>query len=187
MTSLNCRQMTLSELPEVLVLDQACFGGLWSPESYQRELDSPNSNLLVLEAVRSPDSRSSIIGIGCLWAIVDEAHITLLGIAPAYRGRGLGQWLLLHLLQSAYTRGLTYATLEVRESNQLAQRIYHKYGFRVAGRRQRYYSDGENALILWRNALQEAIFTTTSQTWKELLVNKLTQQGWQLSEFSLSL
>ncbi len=35
-------------LSAVLELDNLCFGGLWTLEGYQRELDSPNSVLLGL-------------------------------------------------------------------------------------------------------------------------------------------
>ncbi|MEL6381750.1 MAG: ribosomal protein S18-alanine N-acetyltransferase [Cyanobacteria bacterium J06626_18] len=181
MTSLHCRPLAIADLPAVLKLDQACFGGLWSHEGYQRELDSPNSDLLILETLGTGalEQSPTLIGVGCLWAILDEAHITLLGIAPSQRRRGLGQWLLLKLLHCACDRGLTHATLEVRQSNQKAQALYNKLGFQIAGERRKYYVDGENALILWRNGLQDAVFRQALQTWTDEWQHKLSQQGWQ--------
>ncbi|MDA2917807.1 ribosomal-protein-alanine N-acetyltransferase RimI, partial [Nitrospinae bacterium AH_259_B05_G02_I21] len=44
--------------------------------------------------------------------------------------------------------GCTTASLEVRLSNEAAQQLYASYGFVVAGRRARYYQDGEDALIM---------------------------------------
>jgi ribosomal-protein-alanine N-acetyltransferase len=41
-------------------------------------------------------------------------------------------------------------TLEVRVSNEIAQRLYRKLGFKPAGIRPAYYSDdNEDALIMW--------------------------------------
>jgi len=114
-----------NRLPEVAALDRICFGGLWSVEGYRQELNNPNSDLLALSI--APDCQ--IIGISCAWSILDESHITLLGIHPQYRDQGLGQILLLQLLQKARKRGLKRATLEVRESNQIALYLYKKFGF----------------------------------------------------------
>lgn len=97
----------------------------------------------------------TLLGIGCLWAILEEAHITTLAIEPAQQGQKLGQLLLTELLLQAYYRGLERATLEVRASNERALKLYQKFGFSEAGIRKRYYSDGENARILWRSRLQK--------------------------------
>lgn len=92
--------------------------------------------------------------MGCLWAILEEAHIVTLAVDPHYQGRKLGQLLLTQLLLCGHRRGLTRATLEVRASNQKALKLYEKFDFKEAGIRKRYYADGENARILWRSGLQ---------------------------------
>jgi len=99
-------------------------------------------------------SSITLLGCGCLWAILEEAHITTLAIDPDYQGQKLGLLLLSDLIACAQRRGLTRATLEVRASNQKALRLYQKFDFKEAGQRKRYYADGENARILWRNHLQ---------------------------------
>ena len=141
----------LDQIPELVALDNSCLGGLWTFNGYKRELESPNSHFLVL----SLDSNQSIIGCGCFWEILEEAHITLLMIEPDYQGQGLGKLLLSHLLADAVKRKLERATLEVRASNQPALALYQKFGFQLAGRRKGYYRDtGEDALVLWRNNLR---------------------------------
>ncbi|MEM7796266.1 MAG: ribosomal protein S18-alanine N-acetyltransferase [Cyanobacteria bacterium P01_C01_bin.118] len=154
-TSLTCTVLNEQLLPAVLALDKICLGGLWTEAGYRREIDSPNSDLLVLFA------EQQVIGLGCLWAILEEAHITTLAIHPDYHRQRLGQLLLVQLLQSARQRELTRATLEVRASNQPALNLYKKFGFCTAGRRKRYYSDGEDALILWSSQLQTADYGST--------------------------
>ena len=152
-TSLTCQILNDELLPAVVQLDQICLGGLWTEAGYRREIDSPNSDLFVLLVAQD------VVGLGCLWAILDEAHITTLAIHPDYHRQRLGQLLLVQLLESACKRALTHATLEVRASNQRALSLYQKFGFCTAGRRKRYYSDDEDALILWRSQLQKPAFS----------------------------
>ncbi|MEC4807057.1 MAG: ribosomal protein S18-alanine N-acetyltransferase [Jaaginema sp. PMC 1079.18] len=146
------KPITAADLDAVVELDRVCLGGLWTKAGYQRELDSPNSELWAI--ARSPQQPQSLIALGCFWAILEEAHITLLAVAPAYRRQGLGRLLLATLLQQAQKRGLERATLEVRCSNQAAIALYQKFGFKIAGTRKKYYQDNqEDALILWLGGL----------------------------------
>ena len=177
MTSLELRRLTPEFLPAVVDLDQQCFGRLWTLEGYQRELESPNSDLLILV---DHDS-SLVLGLGCLWAILDEAHITIIAVHPDYQRQGFGQAILLVLLQSARQRGLERATLEVRISNQSAINLYQKFDFREAGRRKRYYPDtGEDASILWRGGLQHPNFPDLLTSWQTQICDRLHENNWTL-------
>lgn len=142
------------DLPFLLELDQLCLGGMWTEQGYQSELDNPHSHLFVLA---KDSSQSEIIGGGAFWSVLEEAHITLLMVAPDFRGLGLGSFLLAKLLEQAITLNLERATLEVKASNQTAIALYQKYGFKVAGTRRNYYQEtGEDALILWQNGLNSS-------------------------------
>ncbi|MBW4617538.1 MAG: ribosomal protein S18-alanine N-acetyltransferase [Desmonostoc vinosum HA7617-LM4] len=164
-------------LSAILELDQACFGGLWTLDAYQRELDSPNSDLLGLF---SPLSDPKLLGMGCFWSILEEAHITILAVHPQYHRQGLGQAVLYSLLQTACDRGLERATLEVRASNLAAISLYQKFGFKTAGRRRRYYQDNnEDALILWISELQQPQFQKTLDTGHTQISDRLRQSSWQ--------
>ena len=68
--------------------------------------------------------------------MVDEAHITAIAVAPAYRGLGVGELLLMGVIDVASGMGAQYVTLEVRVSNSLAQNLYRKYTFKETGVRQ---------------------------------------------------
>ena len=180
MICVTCRAVLTLDLPDVVTLDHRCFGGLWSEDGYRREIESPNSDLLALEITHPGEESGTIIGIGCAWAILEEAHITILGIDPTYQGRGLGQWLLTCLLGIASDRGLTHATLEVRQSNHIAQTIYAKFGFTVAGERRNYYADGESAFILWKSGLQHPDFTKALQEQRDRLSGRFSTQPLQI-------
>lgn len=185
--SLQICPVTEALLPQVLQLDQLCFGGLWTSEGYCREIHSPNSDLVVIYPVAVPavpnqtDAAPALLGLACLWAILDEAHITLLAIHPQYQTQGLGQTLLYWLLSSAHQRGLARATLEVRESNQAAIALYQKFGFQTAGRRRHYYHDtNEDALVLWRGGLQHPDFPQTLADWQAQVQDRLAQSNWRM-------
>lgn len=156
MSNIQIHPISIESIDRILVLDRLCFGGLWSADSYQRELISENSHFLAVTADSSlNDNVEAIVGFGCFWSILDEAHITLLGIHPEYQGRGLGQLLLCALLDRAREIEMKRATLEVRASNDRAIHLYQKHGFTVVGRRKKYYQDNdEDGVIMWRGGLQ---------------------------------
>lgn len=119
----------------------------------------PRRSLLPLHLGRRHDHEPispQIIGFAGMWQSFDEAHITTIGVDPAYRGQSLGELLLLSMFDAAIPRGANWLTLEVRVTNDAAQALYRKYGFTVHGVRKRYYSDNnEDALIMWSRALSE--------------------------------
>jgi [ribosomal protein S18]-alanine N-acetyltransferase len=190
MGQIFCVTPTPHHIPALVEFDRQVLGGLWSADGYQREMDSPNSCLRVLSPSplgiaatgtgRSTTAEPEFLGLGCYWAILDEAHITLLGILPAHQRQGLGRWLLLHLLEDAWERGMSRATLEVRISNQRAIGLYESLGFSPLGRRKRYYSDGEDALILWQNSLKTSAFQENLRSRRIAIEARLGQRGLQI-------
>ena len=141
--------MTLEDIPAVHAIERASFLVPWPDDAYRNELVT--NRLASYVVARAGDE---LVGFAGLWVMVDEAHITTFAVDPRWRRRGVGQWLLLRLLELANDRRAREATLEVRLSNMPARRLYEKYGFRPVGIRPRYYSDnGEDALIMTTDAL----------------------------------
>lgn len=98
--------------------------------------------------------REIIAGFAGMWLMIDEAHITTIGVGEHFRGLGLGELLLSSIMIEAAEIGAHRVTLEVRVSNNVAQSLYRKYGFVGEGIRKRYYSDNnEDALIMWSDSL----------------------------------
>ena len=104
-------------------------------------------------------------------------------IHPDYRGRGLGNLLLYRLLKQAVTQGLERATLEVKDSNTKAIYLYKKFGFKLAGKRKKYYQKtGEDALIFWRNDLAKPSFLESLTHWQGQIQSQLSEQNCILEE-----
>ncbi len=155
--------MHLSDLPQVLAIDQVSFPQPWTEQSYRFELlENRNAHFLVAylaESLSGPawldrlwgrGPRRQVVGYGGLWVVADEAHINTLAVHPEWRRRNIGEHLLQALLDKASALHAISATLEVRGSNLAAQRLYQKFGFVEVGRRKRYYRDGEDALLMTR-------------------------------------
>jgi ribosomal-protein-alanine N-acetyltransferase len=145
--------MSVDDLPEVHRIERASFSVPWPDDAYRSEL---MANRLASYLVVRADG-TGVIAYGGIWLMVDEAHITTFAVDRAWRRQGVGETLLLALLDLALGRHAREATLEVRLSNLPARRLYEKYGFRPVGLRPRYYSDnGEDALIMTTEPLTGA-------------------------------
>jgi ribosomal-protein-alanine N-acetyltransferase len=167
---LQLKRLKSAQLSQVMELDKICFGGFWSLDGYRREMESPNSTLLIITIPSSEGEK--VIGLGCFWCILEEAHITLLAVHPDFQHQGLGKLLLFSLLKDAVKRNLERATLEVKETNQIALSLYDKFGFKLAGKRKNYYpKTGEDALVFWLSDLSKPEFKETLKIWEENLLN----------------
>jgi ribosomal-protein-alanine N-acetyltransferase len=141
--------MELDDIRAVHAIERSSFAVPWPDGAYRNEL---LTNRLASYVVARVDD--DVAGFAGLWVMVDEAHVTTFAVDPRWRRRGVGERLLLGLLDIAVARRAREATLEVRLSNMPARRLYEKYGFRPVGIRPRYYSDnGEDALIMTTDPL----------------------------------
>lgn len=143
--SMKIRRMNILDIDGVWAVENQTFTTPWSRAAFEAEMsDNDLSCYLVV------DEQREIAGYAGMWIIVDEAHVTNIAIAEPYRGRGWGEALVSALMDKAVERGAVSMTLEVRASNQTAQKLYSKLGFAVKGRRRSYYTDNqEDALIMW--------------------------------------
>ncbi len=161
--SVSIEPMRLADLEEVMRIDQRSYPVPWKKEAYLTELANRAAAYFV---ARSADR---IMGYSGEWVIMDEAHITTLACEPLYRGRRVGEKLLTALIEEAQVRRASHITLEVREGNLPAQKLYEKYGFEPVGIRRSYYSDnGENAIVMWVSDILQPAFQQKLQQRKQL-------------------
>lgn len=139
------RPMKEADLEAVMKIEQASFPTPWSQHAFESELrDNEYARYFCLV------DKNKVIGYMGLWFILEEGHITNVAVAPEFRGRRLGEFMMRTVAQKMLSEGMERMTLEVRESNLSAQRLYERLGFVMAGRRKGYYSDNqEDALIMW--------------------------------------
>ena len=143
------RRMCLPDLAVVRLIDQLSFPTPTKNSVYQYELD--HNKMAHYQVLCAADA---VIGYAGFWLMGDECHISTIATHPDWRGRGLGELLLLNMLVMANEQAAQMVTLEVRQSNLTAQALYRKYRFAIVGERRRYYKDtGEDALIMTREPM----------------------------------
>jgi len=112
-------------------------------------------------------NRQNILGYASMWLMVDEAHITSIAVRGTHRHRGVGELLLISIMNLAAQLHAQVMTLEVRLSNLTAQALYEKYGFAKVGIRRSYYSDdGEDAVIMTTERITSAPYQARFQELK---------------------
>lgn len=195
------------DIARVQEIERQSFTAPWSANTYRRELNTPETSrylvarssptlppeeppapparrpllaslLPPLFSKPQPPSPYPIVGYGGLWLMVDEAHVTTIAVSPSHRGLGIGELLLNGLIDQALELQASRLTLEVRISNESAQRLYLKYGFQPSGTRVRYYTDnGEDALIMWTDTITDDAYQARLRDLRERLAVRLRKQA----------
>ena len=137
------REMRENDLTDILEIEKRSFISPWTRGMFEETIESPISTSSVIE------KNSEILGYIMLYSVEDEAHIMNLAVHPDYRGRGYASKLITRTVLHAVMRNISEFFLEVREGNINAQRLYTKFGFKVIGRRKKYYTEtNEDALVM---------------------------------------
>lgn len=114
----------------------------WSAAQLRHEALSADAIFFVVEY------EGSVVSYALARKAVDEAQIVAVGVLPSQTRRGFGSAALQALLKAAKLVGLKTAALEVSERNSPARALYGSAGFRVVGRRPKFYNDGSDAVLM---------------------------------------
>lgn len=137
------RQMTIADIEAVYALECRSFSVPWSVDSLKKEIANNLAYYVVLE------ENQGIVGYGGLWGVLGEGEVTNIAVDTAYRGRGYGHLIMNALIAYGEAENFQRLTLEVRESNKVAQKLYIKHGFKqIAVRKNYYQKPTEDALIM---------------------------------------
>jgi len=130
------RPMTNEDFKFVSELEKEIFTDAWSLEDFNYELnDNPFAKLWVFE------ENDEIIGYLGIWIVFDRAELTTIGLKKEYRGKGLGEKLLLFAIEQAIKEECELMCLEVRISNEKAISLYEKHSFNKIAIKKNYYKD----------------------------------------------
>lgn len=132
------------DVPAVSALEAQVFPDPWPAHLYAQEV---RQGLRFQRLVFNADGYLSAYLFSCWQA--DELHVLKVATHPMYQGLGLATLLLGEAAAEAARGNGRGIILEVRPSNHRAVMLYRHLGYRVIGRRPRYYSDGEDALVMF--------------------------------------
>lgn len=148
--------MEREHIKSVMQIERACFASHWPESAFLNELANRSARYVVAKI------DGQVVGFAGMWVIMDEAHVTTLGVLPTHRRRGIGERMLVRLLEIARSLGARRSTLEVRKSNAGAIRLYEKFTYTAVAVRRGYYAEtGEDALVMWVNDLWAPPFEET--------------------------
>ena len=143
---MNIRGWKFEDILRISELEMECFPK--EPWSYRMLADSfENENFVGILC----EENGEIVGYGGVTVGYDTADIDNIAVSERYRGCGMGGVLLEELVRAARERGAAKIFLEVRVSNAVAMSLYLKHGFKGVYARTRYYTDGEDCLVMARN------------------------------------
>ena len=140
--------MTAEDIAQVAALEQACFSDPWPQSVLAHELE----NELSLWLVAKQDGE--VLGYVGSQSVLDEADMMNLAVRETARRQGIAKALVCALCRKLSEKGVQSLTLEVRDSNEPAIRLYEALGFTQAGKRPNYYfHPKEDARILRKDGL----------------------------------
>lgn len=137
------RYASADDFDVILSIERTCFPTPWETNALADDLsNNPCARYLLIQ------EDEQTIGYGCLWLLMEEAHLMSVAILPEFRRAGAGEALMRALIQSAADGGARFMELECRRSNLAAQALYHKLGFLRVGCKKGYYEEtGEDAFV----------------------------------------
>lgn len=140
---MNVVKMQESDLDSITKLEEKCFLQPWNKEQCLYELnENPFSTGYIVE------EEGDIKGYAFLWVTFEIAQLARIGVAPSSRKKGYGKFLMQALLEKSKEAGCEFFSLEVRESNEAARKMYESLGFIQVNVSKNYYPDGENAIVM---------------------------------------
>ncbi|HKL79415.1 MAG TPA: ribosomal protein S18-alanine N-acetyltransferase [Mobilitalea sp.] len=143
------REMKEADLASICAIENETFSAPWSEEDFFKSFHDENNSYLVTE------EDGKIVGYCGYWGIAGEGNIYNVAVKKEYRRQGVGFLMLCQLIKQARERGITSCTLEVRQSNEAAIRLYERLGFESVGIRRGFYTKPpEDAVIMWLRSIQ---------------------------------
>jgi len=138
------RTARTEDVPAVAKLEAEVFTDPWPQHLYLQEVGQP----LRFQRVICDGSGALVAYLFACWQ-VDELHILKVATHPIYEGRGIATALLDEARREAERSRGRGLILEVRPTNQRAIRLYRHLGYQILSRRPRYYTDGEDAIVMF--------------------------------------
>ena len=139
--------MSEVHVASVAELEKLCFSDPWSINSVASELKNPLSLWLVaMEGER-------LAGYIGSQSVLGESDMMNVAVHPDFRRRGIAEALVLELARALKEKGNHSLSLEVRQSNEPAKKLYEKLGFEQVGLRPNYYRNPREAALILKKVL----------------------------------
>jgi len=143
------RNARKSDIESMLEIESISYTRPWNEQAFLCEFSKMAAGTNIFYAAED-ETADRLAGYAVGNVIIDFVHILNIAVAPSYRNRGLGCELLKSVEREALKRKLFSLTLEVREKNEPAVKLYKKSGYVIKGRREKSYDGKEDELLMWK-------------------------------------
>ena len=141
---IKVEKTSLNDLHEIYEIEKSVFKNCWSEISLKKEIENKNFNLNLLCRLNN-----KIIGYFFSKNVKNEYHVLNFALKKNYQHRGYGKLFFNIIINEYILDGSVF--LEVKRSNLTAIHFYKKFNFKEIGFKKKYYSDGEDAIIMRLN------------------------------------
>ena len=141
---MNGRPWQYADLSAIAALERDCFSDPWNHRMLAESFLSGHFFGSLLE------EDGAVVAYGGISVAGEAAEVQRIAVAEMYRRCGRGAKIMEDLLSIAKEKGVRRVFLEVRVSNSPALMLYLRHGFQGVYARSRYYADGEDALVMWK-------------------------------------
>lgn len=157
-TPVHIRWMVRRDMAPVLEIERESFEFPWCEEDFVRCLRQRNCIGMVAEYHNPalPENQLEVVGVMVYEMDKTRLHLLTLAVAPEFRRRGIGSQMIAKLVYKLSAQRRRRITLEVRESNLLAQLFFRTAGFRAVSILSAFYDDTDEDAYLMEYVLQKA-------------------------------
>ncbi len=135
------RPMTEADLSNVLALQNTLGFQKWNEKQFLSELRANYAVCLIAE------DTGTFAGYAIFHLMGSDSELLTIAVDPKFQRRGIASSLLYEGLHKLNRENGDHCFLEVREGNDRARALYEKHGFQAYSQRERYYDDGETAIL----------------------------------------
>jgi ribosomal-protein-alanine N-acetyltransferase len=137
---MQLREMTESDLPQVLELQRELAFQDWNEKQFLSEIRASYAYCVVCE------DDDKLLGYAIFHLLGPDSELLSIATRSSEQRKGIGSQLLKAGLDKLTESG-DQCFLEVRDGNAKARAFYEKHGFKLYSVRKKYYSDGEDAAL----------------------------------------
>lgn len=144
---MKIRSVNLNDLDSMVVIEALGIEDPWTRKQLAESIQN--------HRIRIAENETGIVGFLIYSTVLDESELLQVIVLPQYRRQGIGKSLMLDFFQELQTQQVEICFLEVRKSNEKAQSLYLKLGFKSIGVRRNYYKTptGKEDAIIMRKEL----------------------------------
>ena len=150
---MKIRSALLTDLGHIFHMEKRIFNDSWSKEVIRQELIREKNSLNLIA-----EMDGKIIGYFFAHLVEDEAHILNIAVDISHQHKGLGKQFLNNIMDKYLQYGDVF--LEVKRTNFPAINLYLNFGFEEIDIRKKYYSDGEDAVIMVKRVKKHGLVSS---------------------------